>query len=328
MDLEQAFLDDTVAHPHDPTPWLVFADWLAERDDPRGELVRLLRLCWDEPRSALFKERHARLQDLFAAGVTVPLPRFTSPAAGTFVWVPPGTGWLGGVTSPGRRKVTIAQPFWLGVYPVTQAQWRAVDGTNPAAFARRGSQARRVTDLADADLDRLPVECVSWRQAEAFVALLNELEPGHGYRLPTADEWEFATRSPVTCRDDCAFAYHFASPAHDLSPELANFGGHVGRTTVVGSYPPNRLGIFDLHGNVFEWTATVQGDLAIVHGGAWNLAAGACRASNRGRTNRGSTFTYVGLRLATTAGLRRPLPAEGRVGYHAHVRPTAPAELP
>jgi uncharacterized protein (TIGR02996 family) len=295
MDLEEGFLADMVAHPHDATPWLVLADWLEERDDPRGELVRLLRLCWDEPRKKAFKSRHARLQELFASGVRLPLPRFTNSLGMEFVWVPPGTFWRGGGNGkPGTRKVEMKKPFWLGVFPVTQGQWQTLRGTNPSYFARTGGGAEQVGEIAAAELDRFPVENVSWNDAQAFLMDLNaqEQETGWTYRLPTADEWEYACRWPVTCCEDCGFSFHAGEPSSTLSSDRANFNGtypagtqtgaNLGRPTPVGSYPANRLGIHDLHGNVWEWTES----------------CGSGRIARKGRMLRGGSYYCAGLNCA------------------------------
>jgi uncharacterized protein (TIGR02996 family) len=290
MDLEEAFLADMVAHPHDATPWLVFADWLEERGDPRGELVRLLRLCWDEPRKKVFKARHARLQELFASGVRLPLPRFTNDLGMESVWVPPSHFWMGGGSGiPGRRKVAM-KAFWIGVYPVTQGQWRAVMGSNPSEFTPQG-RLSAFPGISDSDLDLFPVENVSWNDAMEFTTRLihRYLESGWGYRLPSEEEWEYACRGPVTCRSDCAFSFHAGEPSNSLSSEQANFDGNhpvkapigpfLRRPSKVGSYPPNRLGIHDLHGNVYEWVHRVRDVGCVVRGGSWQYDARFCFTS-------------------------------------------------
>jgi uncharacterized protein (TIGR02996 family) len=311
MDLEHAFLQDIVAHPHDPTPWLVFADWLEERGDPRGELVRLLRLCWDEPRKKAFKTRHARLQELFAAGVRLPLPRFTNSLGMEFVWVPPGSFWMGGGDGkPGQRKVEMAGPFWMGIHLVTQEQWQTLMGSNPSSFARSGACANKVRDIGEEELACFPVESISYTQAQDFIAGLNarEGESGWQYQLPSAEEWEYAYRSPVTCRADCAFSFYFDMPSNSLSSLRANFNGNfpvntekgpsLGRPTRVGSYPANRLGIFDLAGNLYEWTDTPNGPDLLVRGGCWAQGGAGCTAAHGSRSGPEHQSPIIGFRLA------------------------------
>jgi uncharacterized protein (TIGR02996 family) len=311
MDLEQAFLADMVAHPHDATPWLVFADWLDEREDPRGELVRLLRLCWDEPGKKAFRERHARLQELFASGVRLPVPRFTNSLGMELVWVPPGHFWSGNTTQ--RPKVEMAEPFWMGVYLVTQGEWQAVMGDNPSYFRRDGTGAYKLEDVSDEDLARFPVECISYDEVQSFLERLNAREPRSGwtYRLPTSEEWEFAVRSPVTCQKDCAYWFYFDTPTNSISSVRANVigdqpykapkGPNVGRTTKVGSYPPSRLGLYDHHGNVWEWTETVQGQLHVRRGGSWCGNSTGCAAGTYLNSNPSDRAYYLGFRLARVA---------------------------
>lgn len=306
MDLETAFLDDIVAHPDDPTPWLVFADWLTERDDPRGELVRLLRLCWDEPKHEAFDERHAALEALFARGVRLPVPRTTNSLGMELVWVPPGRVWFNGANSkPGRKRaVTFAEPFWLSVHPVTQEQWRTLMPTNPSGFARGGENADRVADIADADLACFPVERITWHEAEQFLKALNARERSREwvYRLPTEYEWEYAVRSPVTCRTDCGFSFYFAVPTNELTPALANYRipeDGLRRTTRVGSYPPTRLGLYDVHGNVMEWCGdTVDETRRRLRGGHWDCAAAWCKAGFRDAIDPGARRHDLGFRVA------------------------------
>jgi uncharacterized protein (TIGR02996 family) len=297
MDLEEAFLADMVAHPHDATPWLVFADWLEERGDPRGELVRLLRLCWDEPRKKAFKERHARLQELFASGVRLPLPRFTNSLGVEFVWVPPGQFWMGGGAGKvGPRKVAMTEPYWMGIYPVTQGQWRALMGNKPSGFSRAG-EFDIADAFSDAELDWFPVENVSWDKIQEFIAGLNDREQEGGWlhRLPTEEQWEYACRSPVTCRADCAFSFHAGEPSNRLFHEQANFG--TKRPSKVGSYPPNRLGIHDLHGNVYDWVRASRGLVSAVRGGSWQYGSSFCRAAEQHAENPASRACNRGFRL-------------------------------
>jgi uncharacterized protein (TIGR02996 family) len=315
MDLEEGFLADMVLHPHDATPWLVFADWLEERDDHRGELVRLLRLCWDEPRKKAFKDRHARLQQLFASGVRLPLPRYTNSLGMDFVWVPPGHFWMGGHNGiPGVRKVEIAGPFWLGIHPVTQGQWQTVMGSNPSWFSRTGHGADKVAAIPDADLARFPVENVSWHETQEFIAELSKLDVVDGwvYRLPQEEEWEYACRGPITCKVDCAFSFHAGEPSSSLSSERANFHGDypanadkgpfLARTTTVGAYPANRLGLYDMHGNVWEWTDnTPQFEGIVFRGGSWNSTGPDCNAANGLSTGPLHQVRNRGFRLARVA---------------------------
>jgi formylglycine-generating enzyme required for sulfatase activity len=151
------------------------------------------------------------------------------------VYIPAGNFMMGSPSGEGesneysQHPVTIAKPFYLGKYPVTQEQYQAVMGNNPSNF----KGAKR------------PVEQVSWRDAVAFCQKLSE-ETGNNYRLPSEAEWEYA------CRAETTTAYCFGET---LTNELANFNSAIGQTTDVGKYPPNAFGLYDMHGNVWEWCA-------------------------------------------------------------------------
>ncbi len=137
---------------------------------------------------------------------------------------------IGSDRLPGSRPVhTVAiEPFYLGEFEVTQAEWLALMGSNPSA--QKG--------------DRLPVDSVSWNDAQAFVKKLNERIPGHGFRLPTEAEWEFAARAGAN--------------ADSRITEVAWFDEADKKAAQpVGTRKPDKLGFYDLQGNVWEWTSSL-----------------------------------------------------------------------
>jgi formylglycine-generating enzyme required for sulfatase activity len=169
-------------------------------------------------------------------------------------------------------------------------------GSNPSCFSRNGSGAAKVKGFSDVDLKQFPVEQVSWDDVQQFLQKLNAREKGSGflYRLPTEAEWEYACRGGATSQADCAFDFYFSEPIIDLSSDQDNFNGrypggnaskgkYLERTTTVGSYKPNRLGMYDMHGNVWEWCEDHNaGDLGrLVRGGGWAVYGSDCRASIR-----------------------------------------------
>jgi formylglycine-generating enzyme required for sulfatase activity len=172
-----------------------------------------------------------------------------------FVLIPKGRSWLGGGGGkPGDKEVEMPHDFYLGRYLVTQEEWQKVMGSNPSYFSRTGGGRDAVNGVPDEELKRFPVDNVSWDDAQAFLAELNKRtkESGWVYRLPTEAEWEYACRGgPLTDKRDSAFHFYFDKPTNQVLPEQANF--HLNRTCKVGSYAPNRLGLYDMHGNVWEW---------------------------------------------------------------------------
>jgi formylglycine-generating enzyme required for sulfatase activity len=236
-----------------------------------------------------------------------------------FVLVPRGTFWMGDRGS--QRQVEVPHDFYMGAFPVTQGQWQEIMGSNPSWFSRTGSGADKVTGISDADLKQFPVEQVSWDDAQEFLERLNarEKESGFLYRLPTEAEWEYACRGGASSQQDCNFDFYFGDPArnlsqptNDLSSEQANFNGnhpagnapkgkYLGRTTKVGSYRPNRLGIYDMHGNVWEWCenhSEAGASARVIRGGGWGYYGSNCRVSNRGRFEPDSRYSDLGCRVA------------------------------
>jgi formylglycine-generating enzyme required for sulfatase activity len=188
-----------------------------------------------------------------------------------------------------QRLVTLRQGFWMGRHEVTQGQYEAVMGTNPSFFKNCGKDC--------------PVERVSWNKAKEFIKRLNDRNDGFGYSLPTEAEWEYAARAGTTT----AFAF-----GNSLSSTQANFNGnypygnaargpYLQRTTKVGSYRPNAWGLYDMHGNVWEWVEdiyqdsytglptdgsanTTRGDSSrrVLRGGSWGSYGNGSRSAFRG----------------------------------------------
>ncbi|MDX2034891.1 MAG: formylglycine-generating enzyme family protein [Blastocatellia bacterium] len=192
---------------------------------------------------------------------------------------------------PHRVRVSA---FSIGKYPVTQAQWKAVmgEGNNPSRFQG----------------DDLPVERVSWDDVQEFLKKL-----GNGFRLPTAAEWEYAARGGTTT------AYSFGDDALQLG-EYAWFSDNSqGKTHPVGKKRPNPFGLYDVHGNVWEWCSDWygrdyykecnkqgviidpqgpnSGSSRVARGGGWIILAVLCRSADRGGDSPGRRIGNLGFRL-------------------------------
>lgn len=141
--------------------------------------------------------------------------------------IEPGTAAIG-------NKAAVTRAYYLGKYPVTQAQWQLVMGDNPSFFKDCGGNC--------------PVEQVSWNDAQAFVTRLNQLNDGYRYRLPSDAEWEYA----------------YVAGGKQSPPLGGDFGWNAdnsaGKTHPVGEKTPNAFGLYDMNGHVQEWCADMKGD--------------------------------------------------------------------
>jgi formylglycine-generating enzyme required for sulfatase activity/serine/threonine protein kinase len=245
--------------------------------------------------------RAAELDGLLAAIGGLGLPSgYTNGLGMKFVLVTAGKFWMGGGGGAlGVQQAQIAQDYYIGSHLVTQEDWQTIMGGNPSYFSRNGRGKEYVRSISDADLKRFPVEQVSWDEVQLFAQRLNAREkPGVWvYRLPTEAEWEYACRAGASSVYDCAFHYYLDRPTNSLSPGQANFSSKLQRTSKVGSYPANRLGIHDMHGNVWEWCQDAQGAMRVVRGGCWDYDGEACQASFRGCFAPATRSSGVGLRL-------------------------------
>jgi formylglycine-generating enzyme required for sulfatase activity len=233
-----------------------------------------------------------------------PLPRQLVNSLGMrFVLIPPGTYYVGspadeamrGSDEPLAQWVRLEKPFYLGIFPVTQKEYEAVMRCNPSFFQKKTGGGK----------DH-PVEQVSWEEAVSFCRKLSDLADekaaGRHYRLPSEQEWEIACRAGTTT----PFAFGAA-----LSSTQANFDGTrpygdaaVGpfrrSTTRVGSFPPNPWGLYDMHGNVWEWCADwyTPGQHRVLRGGSWNNSGHLCRSARRQKYAMDFRGDTIGFRVA------------------------------
>ncbi|MBB1487153.1 formylglycine-generating enzyme family protein [Oceanospirillum sediminis] len=171
-----------------------------------------------------------------------------------FRWIPPGSFTMGSPEDETGRSdnetqqgVTFAEGFWMGEFPVTQGLYQAVTGDNPSHF---NSQPQN---------ELLPVETVNWQDAQAFIQALNQLHPDLNVNLPLECMWEYAcragTQTPFWFGDqlDLSWVNYDGQWGLRKKNESDNTKAARKQTNPAGDYPPNPWGLFDMHGNVFEW---------------------------------------------------------------------------
>jgi uncharacterized protein (TIGR02996 family) len=328
---EAAFLSALHESPADEVTWSALADWLDDDGQAdRAELLRAVRRLLALPVLRRSKERSAlegRLAALLLAGVQPVVAEITNSIGMRLALIPPGRFRMGSPAGEERHEdgeraheVTISRPFYLGVFAVTQAQYEAVMRSNPSHFRAAGQGRSRVTGL---DTSAFPVEQANWNDAARFCRRLTKREakrrPGTAYRLPSEAEWEYACRAGTTT------AYHFGDT---LGPALANYdvsksynGGPAGdplkRPVPVGSFRPNAFGLYDVHGNAWEWCLdgrrlysgepatdpvgpTADND-RMIRGGGWDSWPWGCRSAYRCVYGRNSRSMHVGFRVALAA---------------------------
>jgi uncharacterized protein (TIGR02996 family) len=328
---EDAFLSALHESPSDEVTWLALADWLDEDGQPqRAELVRCVRRLRALPVMRQTKARAAleeRVVALLGAGVRPVVPQIENSVGMRFSLIEPGRFRMG---SPGGEKgrfenetaheVELTRPFYLGVFPVTQAQWKKLVGDNPSHFSKQGGR-ELVKGFTQKQLGDFPVDSVSWEDAQDFLrklgALPAEKRGGRRYRLPSEAEWEYACRGGVVHK-----RYHFgdALSADQACWEDSGFE----RPCPVGSYLPNAFGLYDVHGNVWEWcedwfdeyepgpaTDPVRleegsSDERVSRGGAYFNSFEYLRAAHRGAAEPTDSEVYDGFRAVLVTPEQRP----------------------
>lgn len=191
------------------------------------------------------------------------------------------------------RRVRLGEPFYIGKYEVTQAQWRAVMGSNPSRF--KGEDH--------------PVESVSWREVQRFILELNRREGGHKYRLPTEAEWEYAARAGTKT------SYFFGNDAKQLGQYAWYSHNAKNSTHPVGYKAPNPWGLYDIYGNVWEWVwdwydqnyymigdpldprGPNSGYYRVNRGGSWYSQPFKLRSAKRGIYTPDNHVDIIGFRL-------------------------------
>ena len=282
-------------------------------------------------------------------GVTV---EYTNSLGMKFVLIPPGeftmgstpeeitlalrsTGsdmlWQECIQSEGpRHKVILTRAIYMGVHEVTQGQFEQIAGENPSCFGPMGTSKDVIVGM---DTTRFPVERVSWNEATKFCSKLGEVAKLMGrteYRLPTDAEWEFACRAGTTTD------FWIGENSDDRLQSAWTYTNSGYRTHAVGELRDNPFGLYDVHGNVWEWVQdawdpnfygqfpreaaidplkpSVAGSQHVTRGGNWSSSVSSCRSSSRCPETAAYNGTLIGFRVtlsveAVKAALKATAPA-------------------
>lgn len=302
-------LQGVVDEPQAEDCWAVLADWLEEHDDPRrAELLRLhrrlLATCCEPDEHPERAGWHVRVVALLTKGVRPCVPQKTlvlgSRVEMTFRFIPPGSYLMGSPPDEkGRRpeevqrRVDLTGGFWMGIYPVTQAQWQAVTGDHPSQF--KGE---------DHPVESMPRErhAGSYTGYTGFCERLSE-RFGQPFRLPTGAEWEWACRAGTTT------AFFTGDDEDGLrGAGWCNHDRQVARhwwvgTRPVGQFICNAFGLFDTHGNVVEETSDrTEWGYPVLRGGSWCDWPARCRSASRQPWLENLIRSCIGCRVCLDAG--------------------------
>ena len=216
-------------------------------------------------------------------------------------WCPPGSFMMGSPSADEtQHRVTLTQGFWMGETQVTQGLWEKIMGSNPS----ENLDGKNWFGFGGKTSPERPVDSVSWNDCQEFLRKFNALPAtkasGLTFRLPTEEEWEYA------CRAGATGAYCRLADGTEITEEslgrVAWFSGNSGdQTHPVGQKMPNAFGLYDMHGNVWEWTQTADGGRCGYCGGSFNGTADYCTAGDQSRDGPDLRSRSLGLRLAASS---------------------------
>jgi len=219
--------------------------------------------------------------------------------AGTFVMGSP-TDELGRDSDETQYTVTLTRAYYIQTTEVTQGQWQSVMNTNPSTFADCGYNC--------------PIEGISWNDTQTFISTLNSMGEG-SYTLPTEAQWEYAARAGSNKALSNGKIIDVSTDSNlDIMAWYTPNSSSTPHT--VAQKKPNAWGLFDMHGNVYEWCqdwyddyptnsvadpfGPLTGTTRVYRGGSWDSYARYCRSANRSSNSPDNLYNYIGLRLLMT----------------------------
>jgi formylglycine-generating enzyme required for sulfatase activity len=297
---------------------LALPDWCAAREagNPASDKAKLLvgqaRGIIDRDARRLLEAEERRKQKC----QTLSLPPLRNSIGMKLKLVPAGSftmGQAGDLSGGTPHLMTLKKPFYIGVYEVTNAQWTQVMLSWPSTWG---------------EYDDTPVQNVSWDDAMEFCRNLSELpeerQAGRVYRLPTEAEWEYACRAGTNTK------YSFGDDESRLAEYAWYQDNSNGQPHFVGKKKPNAWGLFDMHGNVWEWCSNCyseyKGDAKmdprgpsgapsrVIRGGGWFNTAGDCQSAHRLRAVTSFKLGFLGFRVALSPSGVQPVLPEAATG--------------
>lgn len=271
---------------------------LADQGKIRMTTIEFETPTLDEKGQIIGRTRHTAEQFTENLSGGIHLEMLVIPAGSFPMGSPRGSGM---VDEQPQHFVTI-KPFLTGKFLITQAQWKAVMGKLPPCRFKG---------------ENLPVERVSWEESQRFCQRLSQ-KTGRGYRLPSETEWEYA------CRAGTSTPFSFGET---ITIDVVNFNGehsfraeprgrYIHVTTEGGTFPPNAFGLYDMHGNLWEWCAdnwlddysssprdsisyqNKDSQYRVVRGGSWHEPPALCRSAARLRVRQSDAEETIGFRVA------------------------------
>jgi len=283
---------------------------LLEQDHVRDVVPALLfhRSWTSDYRQAFGTSGQIEKLDNKESGAVVCLAGQNNGAGMQFVPIPAGTFQMG---EDSFHTVTLTHAFEMQITDVTQAQWVKVMGSNPSQFKARENcpkTYREEKGIAMCPLN--PVENVSWDDVQSFIGKLNTKNPDSQYRLPTEAEWEYAARAGTT-------TYFSFGNDENQADQYAWTSSNSGQQThEVGGLKANPWGLYDMHGNVWQWVQDWYGESAPgsvsdpsgdpsgsyrgVRGGCWNFVVRGARSGYRNSVRPAGRYSFLGFRLVRT----------------------------
>jgi uncharacterized protein (TIGR02996 family) len=310
MNTEATLLKALHADPRDGLAWLALADcWEEAGDDLRAEHLRLMLWLADHLDDEKRPAREARLRRIMASGFVPRLPGLSlaldERTKLEVTLIHPGGFDMGSDLRPAargaehpRHRVRLTEPFYIARAPTTQAEWAALTGTNPANYPGH----------------ERPVECVNWADCQEFCRLLAR-RAGRPVRLPTEAEWEYC------CRAGTSTAYYTGDTEEGLR-RAAWYGVRGNETRPVRKGEPNGWGLYDMLGNVWEWTRDAfapypkkggertnprrisESSQRAARGGSYSNGEECCKCSGRISFAAGGRNTFIGFRVVVECPAR------------------------